>query len=101
AAAEWRRRDVADAVKIDELDGIAVGILEVKVPPGKAAVAHVFIQQHLDAVGFQMRHRGVEILALYEKGVMHENVPALVGRDVIVAAAAREHKILLAAAHEN
>src|SRR4051812_214375 len=70
-------------------------------PPGEAAVALVLEQQHLDAVGFQMRHRGVEMLALQDEGVMNENFPALVGRDMRVDARTRQNEILLAATHED
>src|SRR5688500_11578997 len=70
-------------------------------PPGEAAMALVLVQQHFNAVGLQMRHRRIEILPLHEEGVVQQDFPALVGRNMIIGAGLRQHKILLAAAHEN
>ena len=93
------RRRIADALEVDELDRVAVGVVEIGVTAGEAAVALVLVQQHLDAAGFDMRERGIEILDVEHEGVMDQRIAAPVLRRMI--AGARQHEILLAAAHEH
>src|SRR5262249_20841200 len=64
-----------------------------------AAMPFVLVEQHLDALGLRVGERGVEILAVEHEGVVDEGIPSAVRRRVI--AGAREHKVLLAAAHEH
>src|SRR4051812_16874835 len=88
-------------MEVDELDGVAVGIMEIKMPPGEAAVALVLVDQNLDAVGFEMRRGGIEVLALHQEGVMDEDFAALVRRHMRVVARLGQDEILLAGLHED
>src|SRR5439155_7397754 len=87
------------AVEVDELDRVAVRIVEIGVAAGEAAVALLLVQQHLDTAGLDMGERGIKVRRRQQKGMVDERVAAAVLRRVV--AGAREHKILLAAAHEH
>jgi carboxymethylenebutenolidase len=85
-------------LEVDELDRIAVGIVEIGVATGEAAVALVLVKQHLDALRLDIGECGVEVLSPEHEGVVDQRIPSAVRRRVI--AGARQHEILLAAAHE-
>src|SRR4029453_1609128 len=92
------RGRIAGPLEVDELDRIAVGIVEIGVATGEAAVALVLVKQHLDALRLDIGECGVEVLSPEHEGVVDQRIPSAVRRRVI--AGARQHEILLAAAHE-
>src|SRR5262245_25177258 len=90
---------IARAMEVDELDRVAVGIVEIGVAASEAAVTLVLVEQHLDALRLRVGERGVEVCAVEHEGVVDQGIPPAVRWRVI--AGARQHEILLAAAHEH
>src|SRR6476469_5336591 len=94
-----RRCYIADALEVYEFDGIAVGIVEIGVPAGEAAMPLVLVEEDLDPAGLDMGERGIERIAVDQEGMMDQRIGAAVGRRVV--ACARQYEIVIAAAHEH
>src|SRR5215470_20356295 len=77
------RTRIAGALKVDELDRVAVGVMEIGMPAGEAAVTLVLVEQHLDAFGLDIGERGLEVFAVEHEGVVDQRVPPAVRRRVI------------------
>src|ERR1700726_3010792 len=94
-----RSPDVADALEIDEFDRIAVRIVKIGVAAREATMPLILVQQYLDAASFHMGERGIKVRGSDKKRVMDQSVSTPIGRHMITAA--RQHKVILAAAHED
>src|ERR1051326_2063640 len=86
-------------VEIDDLDAVAVGVVEVGVAARKGDVALIGIFDHLDAARLHDRQGAVEFLRLDHECVMVRVVARQVRVDVI--GHFRQHEIAAAAVHEG
>jgi len=90
---------VADAVRIDYLDAVAIGVVEIGVTPGKISMTGVLIQQDFDPLEFEIRHSGVKIFCCYQKGVVNECISPFIGW--LVIAGSRQDEEVVASTHED
>ena len=80
-------------MQVDDLDGIAVGILEICVAADESDMSLVLIADDLDAFGFQLRYRPVESLTVHDEGVMDEGMAGII-RPPVVAYIGQDEEVI-------
>src|SRR5689334_9518289 len=86
--------------EMDDLERVAVGVVEVGAAAGEHADVALLLAEHLDALGLELRYRGVESIAVDDESVMDDVgealAPLLAAEDDIVGAGFEEHEVRVA-----
>src|ERR1700730_18067488 len=86
-------------VEIDDLDAVAIGVVEIGVTAGERGVPFLGIFDQLDAARLHDRERSIEFLRRYQEGMMMSVFAGIVRIDVMGDLC--QHEIAAAAFHEG
>src|SRR5207247_9228870 len=95
----WPTANDLFLVEIDDLDAVAIGVVEIGMTAGGRGVPFLGIFDQLDAARLQDRERSVEFLRRYQEGMMMSVFAGIVRIDVMGDLC--QHEIAAAALHEG